>query len=297
MEREKILLMGVGMQGQKTVKAVRALGNTNIRKVFVDKQMPEGNLVINGTFVQIPFYLELGSWEPAYPVKAWLSDEKNMHLLENMFQGVKLLVVVCGIGGEQTFVAKELMEYCKKNHSEVEIYFVGSIPFRKQTDYVTNYISRIMIDFLKRIKVAYSVVENECLFHYYEEFQAAYEVSHLYLAQIIDGVLFMTSSKKRSDGNEQVKLPGDFWKRPVYYMEFDVDSRNPEVPLLENPLLPMDFVKDTGVAEIYLRSRLEQQQVNVLLELHDLIERQIGDIECFYYEGKDKEKDSSGWCV
>lgn len=70
---------------------------------------------------------ELDTWQPEYPIRYWMSVEKR--LLDNMFKDVKLLVVAVGIGGKQTLVAKEMMRYCKESYPEMNIYFVGNLPF------------------------------------------------------------------------------------------------------------------------------------------------------------------------
>ena len=292
-KREKIVLMGIGGQGKKVISAVNNMFDADISKIYVDNQLLKDSMKRDEMFLYIPFHLELAAWEPEYPVRWWLHEEKNAEMIKNLLKDVNLLVVALGIGGEQTLVAKELIAFCRKNFKTMEIYVVGSLPFRNQTEYETYYLSSIMIDFLHKNSLAYTIIENQAVLNYIWDYEMAYQMSYMYIVQILEGVLSMVYPKKKQENDIcEMQNMEDIWKHPIYYLEFEMDTRKCEVPLLVNPLLPMEIMKNTGNVEIHLQGRLNNQTVRTLMQIHEAIEEQLGEMECGYAEGTEHDSAS-----
>ena len=273
MIKHEIMLMGIGSQGRKAVRAADIHHMERVDKVSVYCKAEDIDTTVDGICIHIPFRYEIGAWMPEYPVKLWLADETNAAFMNDILAECKLLVIMAGLGGEENIVAKEIMKYCGRQFRDIVLYFLGTLPFKAETGYVENYLAGKMMDFLRK-DFTYTVVENQVLLSCYENYDSAYEMSYLFLVQILEGVLSMLVPDDKNESISSEELRQYLCKGLIYYMEFDVDTRAVEIPDLKNPILPYDFVEHTGKVQIGME--MDYHYMLPLQELCDGMKKQIG---------------------
>lgn len=302
---KNIAIIGIGKQGIKAVGASRIPSMGCTRKIYVDhvpfKDCEEELLPFtrSGRYLPIPFYLDSEEWDRARPAALWISDENNTETLKKMIDGCKILIVAAGLGGAQNYVARELIRFYRKERNDLIIYFVGTLPFRYETSYQKVNTAKMMIDFLRKEHLSYSIIENENFLREIRKRNASvpentiinftYSNSFQLLQQMLEGITNLLLMPGNRPTHEMPKPETLLHKGPVYYTEFDIDMNHVTVPEIQNPLMPYDLVHDSVIAQICLGKMLQNHDLRPVVSLHDQLTSQTGEIQCIYSDEKNQD--------
>lgn len=237
---EEIAMIGFGEQGIKAV-AGTAVQRELARKILIDNDralLEQYSLA--GQCLYVDFCCDMGLWDPGYRIKQWLEDEENQKLVFQYIEGVSMLIFVTGLGGTMSLAAKELADFLSKERPDTAIYFMCSLPFRHETDYKHNYLSRILLDFLRCGKVGWTVIENDKIQQIYGgNWSKAYDISFEYMAYLLDCIFCLRGPGIWNSKIEFSELRNVLRKGLIHISIWEGEGELPENSLtLENELLP-----------------------------------------------------------
>lgn len=276
-----IKLVGVGNQGAKTIHAIDLIPDCSLGRIYVNVE--NSRLFQDGIYMKVPFTYELGSWYPDYPVKHWLSKVENKKLLNKHFHDAKIAVFAAGLGGETNLIVKHFLMYLQRAFPNLIIWFVGTVPFREETEFICNDICKDMMRFFRENTVLYTIIENTHLKQFSEnDYRKAYDNSYKYLVQIAEGGLSVFSGYLGKDKWNLKEFLGTgllFYDEFIFNMRYKADCKTSE------SILTYAADKTKGALIIFYYNQSEKVYYSRLAKIYEWLEQEFGKIvECIYMD-------------
>lgn len=288
---EGIAVVGFGGQGIQAVANARVSRNIAC-KFFIDndRMLLEG-YVRSGKCIAVDFDYEEGLWNPGCKIRMWLKDEENRDMVLQTAEGFSMLIFVTGLGGTMSLAAKELAEFFLREKPEMAIYFICSLPFHDETDYKHNYLSRVLLEFLRKGEVGWTVIENDKILPLVgNDPMAAYTASFEYIAYLLEGIFSLLGTGIWNSRIDFSELKDMLKKGLVYITVFEeAEDLAEKMPLLGNRLLPYMPDHDSGQILMSLEIAKGMRLLGVMAKIDKALNQEFSSncgCSCRMYYGR-----------
>lgn len=277
---KKAALMGFGKQGIRAVSEV-STENVPFRRFYIDRDMDVSEeYLANGWKADVAFGSDVKTGNGRYFLKNWLQDNSKKVL--RFFDNFSMVIISMGLGGSMAEDAIETAHFLKESRPDLVTYIVCSQPFRSETDYRHNALSRKGIQLMKDYGLTWTMVENERVYLENEsKFSQAYEMSHRYLTDLIESILNMPGSGVWNSGMEISEMWEYFPGGMTYISDLEHKRTHSVIKKdLYNIFLPYDIERK---ADKILISIQISEEISIV-DLADIIDETVNcfDGKCEY---------------
>lgn len=271
---KKAAIMGFGKQGIMAVSEV-STENVPFRRFYIDRDMDVSEeYLANGWKADAAFGSDVKMGNGRYFLKDWFQDNREKVL--RFFDNFSMVILCVGLGGSMAEDAIDTAHFLKENRPDLVTYIVCSQPFREETDYRHNVLSRKGIQLMKDYGLTWTMIENERVYlENGKKFFRAYEISHCYLTDLIERILNIPGSGMWNSGMEISEM-WEYFPRGMTYIT-EVENRRAHSVIkkdLCNLFLPYDIERN---ADKILISIQISQEISIV-DLADIIDETVN---CF----------------